>query len=116
MHAETLELEQNKDYRLQTLEEQLNFLREKVEILDPPKGKYVGISHSSIEGVLEELITDKSKQEKYKKYGITSKIYDEKTRLENQQEFQEMLDATKEERRQINEAVENNEPLGEIAR
>jgi len=116
MHAETLELEQKKDYRLQTLEEQLNFLREKVEILDPPKGKYVATGHSSIEGVLEELITDKSKQEKYKKYGITSKIYDEKTRLENQQEFQEMLDATKEERRQVNEAVENNEPLGEIAR
>ena len=116
MHAETLELEKKKDYRLQTLEEQLNFLQQKIEILDPPKGRITSREFSSIEEVLEELITHKSNQEEYTKYGITSKIYDEATRLANQQEFQEMLEATKEERRQINEAVENGVPLAEIAR
>jgi integrase/recombinase XerD len=114
-YAETLELEQKKDYRLQTLEEQLNFLKEKVEVLDPPKGKIRSVNHSSIEEVLEELITDKSNQDRYKKYEITSKIYDEKTRFENQQEYLQMLDDTKEQRRRIHELVKNKVPLAEIA-
>ena len=115
-YAETLEMEQKKDSRLQTLEQQLNFLQEKVNVLEPPKGSIVTISHSSIEEVLEELITDKSKQEEYTKYGITSKIEDKGTRLANQQEYLQMLEDTKEQRRRIHEAIENNEPLAELAR
>jgi len=116
MHADTLELEKEKDRRMQTLEEQLNFLKEKVDFLDPPKGKIISVNHSSIEEVLEELITDKSKQEEYTKYGITSKIEDKGTRLANQQEYLQMLEDTKEQRRRIHEAIENNEPLAELAR
>jgi hypothetical protein len=112
-YAETLEMEQT---RLQTLEQQLNFLQEKVNVLEPPKGSIVTISHSSIEEVLEELITDKSKQEEYTKYGITSKIDDEETKLANEKEYLELLEATKEERRQINEAVKNGVPLAEYTR
>jgi len=109
-------MEQKKDSRLQTLEQQLNFLQEKVNVLEPPKGSIVTISHSSIEEVLEELITDKSKQEEYTKYGITSKIDDEETKLANEKEYLELLEATKEERRQINEAVKNGVPLAEYTR
>jgi len=116
MHADTLELEKEKDRRMQTLEEQLNFLKEKVDFLDPPKGKIISVNHSSIEEVLEELITDKSKQEEYTKYGITSKIDDEETRLANQQEYLQMLEATKEERWQINELTNQKVPIAECVR